>query len=876
MPETAGPNLEEENEESAMVTNKKILVVEDNPLNREILVEILREDYSVLEAENGQEALELLETQSEDVALILLDVMMPVMDGFTFLDRVKEDPKLSPIPVIVTTQNDNESDEIAALSHGATDFVPKPYRPQVILHRVASIIKLRETASMINQLRYDRLTGLYNREFFYSRAQEILEANPDQDYMILCSNVENFKLFNDHYGVTAGNRLLQALAVYGKERMGSEAIQSRATADRFLALVPRKRNYTDEFFARINADFLRTANAPGNVVLKFGIYEIIDRSVGVHQMCDRALLAADSIKGHYNSHLAIYDDALRGKLLREQAITDIMEDALAQGQFSVYLQPKFSLHDDSLAGAEALVRWIHPQWGFLSPGEFIPLFEKNGFITRLDQFVWDKAAETLRAWLDKGYPVIPISVNVSRSDISQANLPELLLGLLRKYDLEPRLLHLEITESAYTESPAQIITAVDQLRSLGFVIEMDDFGSGYSSLNMLNQMKLDVLKLDMQFIRNETAKPVDQGILRFIVGLARWMNLEVVAEGVETREQLSRLRELGCDYVQGYLLGKPMPAEGMETLLLQQKPRRKPRSALPALEPTTEGAVLVVDESPAFRELVKTGFPQCAVYTADDLRSAIALIDGHSKDIATVLLSMTLPDQGASKVLRAIRQNPLTWHIPVLAIAASGLDLEEDAMSLGADEFAYRPRDSVCLHCLRKRVASLNTIASHQKRQRILQDEACRDYLTGLLNRRGFHTAVSALHREDFPAAVCLFDLDDLKKINDSHGHQAGDNALRQFSALLRRHTRSHDILCRYGGDEFAVILRGISAQDAIVHKARNICQELSAESGLSCSCGIVISQNGEKSIQELLTQADQALFRAKKEAHGSSLLWKE
>ena len=197
-------------------------------------------------------------------------------------------------------------------------------------------------------------------------------------------------------------------------------------------------------------------------------------------------------------------------------------------------------------------------------------------------------------------------------------------------------------------------------------------------------------------------------------------------------------------------------------------------------------------------------------------------------------------------------------------------------MSLGADEFAYRPRDSVCLHCLRKRVASLNTIASHQKRQRILQDEACRDYLTGLLNRRGFHTAVSALHREDFPAAVCLFDLDDLKKINDSHGHQAGDNALRQFSALLRRHTRSHDILCRYGGDEFAVILRGISAQDAIVHKARNICQELSAESGLSCSCGIVISQNGEKSIQELLIQADQALFRAKKEAHGSSLLWKE
>ena len=192
-----------------MMTNKKILGVEDNALNREMLVEILSESYAVLEAENGQEALNLLETQREEVALILLDVMMPVMDGFTFLDRVKQDPRLSLIPVIVTTQNDNESDEIAALSHGATDFVPKPYRPQVILHRVASIIKLRETAAMVNEFRYDRLTGVYSREFFYSRVEEILMNNPHRDYIILCSNVENFKLFNDHYGIPAGNRLLQ-------------------------------------------------------------------------------------------------------------------------------------------------------------------------------------------------------------------------------------------------------------------------------------------------------------------------------------------------------------------------------------------------------------------------------------------------------------------------------------------------------------------------------------------------------------------------------------------------------------------------------------------------------------------------------------------
>ena len=838
-----------------MMTNKKILVVEDNALNREMLVEILSESYAVLEAENGQEALNLLETQREEVALILLDVMMPVMDGFTFLDRVKQDPRLSLIPVIVTTQNDNESDEIAALSHGATDFVPKPYRPQVILHRVASIIKLRETAAMVNEFRYDRLTGVYSREFFYSRVEEILMNNPHRDYIILCSNVENFKLFNDHYGIPAGNRLLQELARFGQARVGSGAIFGRATADRFLALCPRKRYYNDEFFARISAEVLRAANAPGNVVLKYGVYNITDRSISVAQMCDRALLAADSIKGHYNRYVAIYDDALRSKLLREQAIIDAMEDALAQGQFTVYLQPKFSLRDDSLSGAEALVRWIHPQWGFLSPGEFIPLFEKNGFITKLDQYVWDRVGAILRSWREKGYPELPISVNVSRADTSLPNMAEILLGILRKYGLEPHMLHLEITESAYTENPDQITAAVAKLRALGFIIEMDDFGSGYSSLSMLNQMQLDALKLDMQFVRSETAKPVDQGILRFTVGLARWMNLEVIAEGVETREQLQRLRELGCDYAQGYLLGKPMPPEGMETLLSQQ-PRNHPQPAVPVSPASEEQTLLVVDETPQFRQLVQTGFPQYTVYTAGDLREAITLIDRHSRELNTVILSMTMPEQGAARMLRAIRQNPLSWNLPVLAVAPSGTDLEEEALALGADDFSYRPRDAACMHCLRKRVDWLHTMVSRQKRQRSLQDGACRDYLTGLLNRRGFHTAAAALHREDFPVAVCVFEPD-----GSQPDCQPDDGALREFAELLRCHTRVQDILCRYNSGEFAVILRGVCSREAIERKAQDICREYRSRLGFSCASGIAIAQNGELSIRDLIIQAEQSMF---------------
>lgn len=207
-----------------MKQKKKVLVVEDNALNRTMLVEILSDEYQVLEAENGQMALEVLKQHKDSIALILLDVMMPVMDGYCFLDRVKNDSELSLIPVIVTTQSDSEEDEVSALTHGATDFVPKPYRAQVILHRVASIIQLRETAAMVNQFQYDRLTGLYSKEFFYRKVRERLQEEPEKEYCIICSNVENFKLVNDIFGSKEGDRLLKEIADIARNMVGDKRV----------------------------------------------------------------------------------------------------------------------------------------------------------------------------------------------------------------------------------------------------------------------------------------------------------------------------------------------------------------------------------------------------------------------------------------------------------------------------------------------------------------------------------------------------------------------------------------------------------------------------------------------------------------------------
>ena len=861
-----------------MMKKKQILVVEDNMLNREILVDILSEEYDVLEAENGKEALSILHREKEEVALILLDVQMPVMDGFTFLERAKVEPELALIPVIVMTQGDSEADELNALSHGATDFVPKPYRPKIILHRISSLINFRETAAMANQFKYDRLTGMYSKDYFCQLVREVLRQNPDQEYDIVCSDIENFKLFNDSFGVEAGDRLLREMAGYFMERTKENEIFSRFGADHFIWIRERSEEYDDEMFLEVARHINDLPNAK-NLSLKWGIYRITDRSVEVEQMCDRVLLAADSIKGQYHKYFAVYNDILRDKLLREQSMADEMEVALLEGQFDVYFQPKINLMDGTLSGAEALVRWIHPEKGFISPGEFIPLFERNGFITRLDQFVWERTCLRLKQWKEKGYGRLPVSVNVSRADFYQTDLCDILLELIRKYDLQPSDLHLEITESAYMENPRQILSIVHDLRNLGFILEMDDFGSGYSSLNMLNQMELDVIKLDMNFVRSETVKPANQGILRYIVELAHSIHLSVVAEGIETQDQLMRLKSLGCDYGQGYFFSPPVTGEVYDGMLKEQKEKGSKAVKQENRDESRIRHILVVDDDPSYREVIERAFgAEYRIWERGDADSAVSLLMEQSDRVSIVILSMLLPENSSFEVLKLINENRKVWGIPVLATGTYNSALEKAALKFGADDYVGKSGDG---YSLKRRMERIEGWITYRDRESQLLDEVFRDYLTGLLNRRGLHAAIKSLQQQDFPLAVYFFDLDDLKKINDQSGHETGDRVLRSFGRILRHYTRNTDILARYGGDEFVMILKNVPSKEFALKKGEDICrlfrdsqtEELTAA---SCSSGIVLCGGNEKLSPELFQRADRALYRAKAEHKGGCCLWRD
>ncbi len=404
---------------------------------------------------------------------------------------------------------------------------------------------------------HDPLTGITNREGFYRKTAELLKRRLGTEHVILMMDIDRFRVVNDMFGKEVGDRILIAIGQGMEHLLAPIGTCARMDSDHFVACFPQHLLDIDRIMRLVDMG-LKRQNLEYHIQMSFGIYRIGDISVPVHQMCDRAMMALKTIKGNAVRHYAYYDEQLRLALLDENEILDEMYEALAQRQFQLYLQPIFSVESRQPVSAEVLVRWQHPVKGLIPPSRFIPLFERNGFITKLDLHIIEETCSMLAGWQAQGYP-LPVSVNLSRIDLYSPYLTEQLTALLARYGVSPSQLRLELTESAYSKDPAELVTAINRLRAAGFAILMDDFGSGYSSLNVLMDMPVDALKLDMRFLAQLNVNPRAASILTSVVRMAKWLHMPVVAEGVETWEQLSFLRSIGCDHVQGYLFARPLP-----------------------------------------------------------------------------------------------------------------------------------------------------------------------------------------------------------------------------------------------------------------------------------------------------------------------------
>ncbi len=549
---------------------RKILVVDDESIDRQMLGKMLGDEYEVLYAADGIEAMELLKKHRDLISLVLLDLFMPGKNGYAVMEEMKVDESLSHIPIIVLTSE--RAAEVRSLRMGAVDFIPKPYEmPEVIRARVNRSIELSENSSIIKATQNDALTGLFNRDYFYEYVNLLDQYNPDTEMDAIAININRFHLINDMNGRDFGNDLLKALAeTIRKIAREQHGMGCRNDADSFFLYLPRGLT-PDEVHQKLSDGLTSFFDNP-KTRIRIGIYENVDRELEPPRRFDRALLACNGLRGNFVEQISLYDETMHKKEAFSERLINDVEKAVSEKQFLVYYQGKYAIQGEQavLSSAEALIRWQHPELGMIRPDHFIPLFEGNGLVQRLDHFVWRESAAQIAAWKEKYGIVIPVSVNVSRIDLLEPGFVDEVLSIVKENNIEPEHLLLEVTESAYSESSQKIVEVVNQLRELGFKVEMDDFGSGYSSLNMLSSLPIDALKLDMGFIRNIHHSDKDMKMVELMMDIAEFLSVPVIAEGVEEEEQYKLLKEAGVDLIQGYYFSRPVPASEFEMLIKEK------------------------------------------------------------------------------------------------------------------------------------------------------------------------------------------------------------------------------------------------------------------------------------------------------------------
>ncbi len=440
----------------------------------------------------------------------------------------------------------------------------------LLLSLVLVLISRIKTNQKLTRLTYvDPLTGHDNYAAFVKKAAELLQQGGYYAYVMF--DINRFRAINNSYGFQEGNCLLLLVTRKLKEFTGQDELFARSTDDNFTLLL--RYQSVDELTKRLEALFNKMKyfysmrkQLEYQINYACGVYLITDSSLPLEYCHENAQMAKRNVKDLYDTAIFFYDESLRQRVIETQEIETSMYSALENHEFEVYLQPKYDLATETIAGAEALIRWNHPTMGFLSPARFIPILEQNGFLLKLDCYVHEEICRIIRTWIDAGVTPLPVAVNMSRLHAKQQDFVESIAQTVKRYDVPPELIEIELTETAFHDDTQQIIDVMQRLKDKGFKLAMDDFGSGYSSLNLLNVLPVDIIKLDRMMFHDIQNQDRSKKIVKNAIHIVRDLEMKAVAEGIETKEQVDFLKDIECDMVQGYFYAKPMPVPMFELL----------------------------------------------------------------------------------------------------------------------------------------------------------------------------------------------------------------------------------------------------------------------------------------------------------------------
>ena len=548
--------------EREVQSKRTLLIADDDVISGDILSSFFEKEFNILRAYSGKETLKTLSTHLDIIDLVLLDIYMPDGDGFTILKARQENKEIKKLPfIVITGEADIERD---CFHLGVNDFIRKPFsNPEIIVARVKRMIELYEDRSIIKEVKTDKLTNLYSIEFFKKFCIQFDEAKSDISKDMVSINITRFRLLNELYGKNYSDEVLKNIAKFLEHFVDKvKGFASHTSGGDFLVYC----THQDDYQSFVN-DLLNHLES-SSVHLHIGICPNVDPLLDKDLVIGRAHNVANSIQGDSTIY-ALYDSKVEEKVFFEEELINSFKNSLKNREFKVFYQPKYNIQGDKncLSSAEALIRWVHPKHGMISPGVFIPLFEENGFIQQLDAYVFEEVARQQAEWKEKFGIYLPVSVNVSRVDIHNPNLEKEILEAVDKVHVPHDKYYLEITESAYSQDKQEVISLVTSLKEKGFLIEIDDFGSGYSSLNVISELPFDVLKIDMVFMKKIDEHPMNRDIVKMILALCKKIGATSVAEGVETEEHYKFLKECGCDVIQGYYFSKPLPENEFTALM---------------------------------------------------------------------------------------------------------------------------------------------------------------------------------------------------------------------------------------------------------------------------------------------------------------------
>jgi len=417
-------------------------------------------------------------------------------------------------------------------------------------------------AKLEYRLNYDSLTKAYNRYGFYKNAQKLIKEHTDTEYCLILSDIKSFKLINEIYGENIADKILIDEVNIIRQKMKGNSVLGRLNGDIIAMVIPKEYLSEKEFSDMIKLLSDRYSNKNFRLHIYLGVYYIKDVNETIRQMVDKVSLVIMKSKGNMSNYILYYDEnSYRNDIFKQQLIGEF-ETALNENQFCMYLQPQTD-KDGNMLGAEALIRWNHPNMGLIMPGAFIECFEDAGLIYRLDNYIWEEAAKQLKIWKDSGYNYY-ISVNISAKDFYHIDVYQTFKNLVSEYGIDTDKLHIEITETALSEDKQAAHKTIERLHNEGFIIEIDDFGSGYSSFNFLKDVCADVIKIDRVFLKKSSHEERGEQILRSIISLSHDIGMDVITEGVENVDQLSMLAKMNCDWFQGYYFSKPITVGDFE------------------------------------------------------------------------------------------------------------------------------------------------------------------------------------------------------------------------------------------------------------------------------------------------------------------------